>query len=246
MPEVLPGYIKITQAPSEYKTSRSTIMRRRDAARKNNDSAVYRNFILQTRDGDQVHEPSRQQVQQLTQEGKVPEWYVSRAWLAKEFDERVPDQHPTTEATSASSIDTAAELITQQYEERISDLKQQLKDMQEQYQTREDKLLDYAQADKQLFAKANENLTQVLALPGITEATKAQQGSTHQDTTLTVVDATTKPQTLEQKPPPNSKTQAKPSSKKSNTTNKKDPDKSATNPRRSWFARKLFGTRKIA
>src|SRR5688572_25584007 len=51
MPEVLPGFIKITDVPREYQTSRKTIERRRDKARDAGDAAVYRMFKLRTKDG---------------------------------------------------------------------------------------------------------------------------------------------------------------------------------------------------
>ena len=219
------------------------------------DKTIYRlidRITSEATHSDRHHvKPAPEEFAALKEQRKKIKYAISVELLAEKYGQPTAVQDTRSQSKQGTKQVNESTAINALYEQRIADLKEQLKqahqrekELKSESQARESKLLDYAQVDKQLFAKANENLTQVLALPGITEATKAQRGSTVQDTTSTVVVTTTKPQTLEQKPRPNSETQAKPSPKKSNTTNKKEPDKAATKPRRSWFARKLFGTRK--
>jgi len=172
MSDLVPGFVKVTDAGRQYKTSRSTLDRRREAARLSGNTKFDRVFRLRTKDGEVFERPSKEQVTQLTKEGRVPEWFVSRSWLAKEFGKRseeTKEEAPPQAAPQAP--DTSSELLAavrQQFEDRINDLKDQLQ--AERQEKRE--LMQYAQADKQMFAKAAQQLTQVLALPAINEANK--------------------------------------------------------------------------
>ncbi len=175
------SFITIGTAIEQFNTSRSTLDRRRETARKNEDANTYKNFVLRTKDRETHHQPTKQLILELNKAGKQPEWLVATAWLKTQFKER--DEAPThdpghdedhpPQVTPVTPRQPSSDVIGM-YEERIKELKELID------REREDKLklLELAQADKQLFAKANENLTQVLALPGITEATRARQGNT--------------------------------------------------------------------
>jgi hypothetical protein len=172
MPDLVPGFVKVTEAGIEYKTSRSTLDRRREAARTAGNAKFYRVFRLRAKNGEVFDRPSKEQVAQLTKAGRVPEWFVSRSWLAKEFGKR--DEEPQDEPAPQGAThepDRSSELsaaVRYQLEERIKDLKEQL----EVERQEKKELLQYAQADKQMFAQAAHQLTQVLALPAIAEANK--------------------------------------------------------------------------
>ena len=172
MSDLLGGFVKVTDAGREYKTSRSTLDRRREAARLGGNAKLHRVFRLRTKDGEVFDQPSKGQVAQLTKDGRVPEWFVSRNWLAKEFGKRADERNEETPGQGAlHELGESSALLTavrQQYEERIKDLKEQLTAEREQKK----ELLEYAQADKQMFASAAHQLTQVLALPAITAAAK--------------------------------------------------------------------------
>ncbi len=187
MPDLVPGFTKVTEAGREFKTSRSTLDRRREAARLSGNAKFHRVFRLRTKDGEVFDQPGKEQVARLTKEGRVPEWFVSRSWLAKEFGKRVEEPHEDPSAQGAAQTpDPSSALLAavrQQYEERINDLKDQL---QAERQEKKE-LLEYAQADKQMFAQAAHQLTQVLALPAIAEVDKnrtkqAVRGTAHEPT----------------------------------------------------------------
>ena len=177
MPEVIPGFVKLTDVKGEYDTSRKTVERRRDKARERADSRTYRMFRLRAKDGEIFNEPSLEEINRLTKEGRVPEWFVARSWLEKEFGkrpaegDRPPDRQPVQ--PSRQDVDTIIAIVTKHFEDRIADYKEQLAAAER----REQRLMEAAEKDKQRFANATAQLTQVLALPGITEATKAQQQS---------------------------------------------------------------------
>ncbi len=111
-------------------------------------------------------------MQQFIKNGMVPEWFVSKAWLRKEYGERKTgesaDAEPTSEkpAGNPAAGDSTIVALKQQYEERIIDLKQQLQHERDEKR----QLLQYAQNDKQLFGNAVSNLTKVLTLPGVAGA----------------------------------------------------------------------------
>ena len=186
MPDLVPGFIKVTEAGREYKTSRSTLDRRREVARSAGNAKFYRVFRLRSKDGEVFDQPSKEQVAQLTKEGRVPEWFVSRSWLAKEFGKRIEEAHDEPAAQGAPyESDQSSGLpaaMRQQYEERINDLKEQLS--AERQEKKE--LLQYAQADKQMFAQAAHQLTQVLALPAIAEANKNRNERAAQGTVMEI------------------------------------------------------------
>jgi len=240
------SFITIGAAVEQFKTSRSTLDRRREAARKNDDHNTYKNFILRTKDKENHHQPTKQLISDLNRAGKQPEWLVTTVWLKSQFKERdvAPSHDPShdeghpPQVTPVTPHQPTSDVIGM-YESRINDLKELLE------REREDKLklLELAQADKQLFAKANENLTQVLALPGITEATRAQQGSTVSPPASSVVDTTPKPEVITPKPRP--KSTAKPNTKQGTTTTeskpKKEPAQATADKSPSRFRRFLFG-----
>jgi len=192
MSEVIPGFVKITEIKGEYKTSRKTVERRRDRAREMGDSQVYRMFKLRAKDGEIFVEPTLDQVHQLRNEGRIPEWFVSRIWLDKEFGRRGEKGSPESDNRSTLTRDDVQRLVTTvetRYEAHISDLKEQLAAAQR----REELAMQYAQQDKQLFAKAAESLTKVLALPAIAEATKATQATPHDVITVNDRERGTRP-----------------------------------------------------
>ena len=245
MDKEIPGFIKITKAPAEYKTSRSTILRRRDHSRNVSDSDVYQHFIVQDAAGDQVKEPSKETVARLNKEGRAPQWFVSRAWLEAEFGKRQTDnERAKTGSQEKVTTSKPTSSIEEQYEARIKELKEQLEKAQQRedkLQQRELKLLEYAQADKAMFAKAAENLTQVLALPGITEATKAQnktgdspespgQGMVPSD----IVDTTPRVEHVKAKPKTNNPKQRNKSPAKTKQPAKEQPTTFAHRARR-WL-----------
>src|SRR5687768_7971487 len=102
-PESIPEFVKITDVKEEYQTSRKTVERRRDRAREAGDTAVYRMFRLRTKDGAVFTEPTVEQVNQLTKEGRVPEWFVARSWLENSFGKRADIQQKLSEPASTSS-----------------------------------------------------------------------------------------------------------------------------------------------
>jgi hypothetical protein len=173
MPDVIAGFIKVTEAEREYKTSRSTLDRRRDTARESGSAKLYRVFRLRAKDGEIFEQPPKEQVARLTKEGRVPEWYVSRSWLAKEFGKRANQESDAAGPASDRSADQGAGVV-RQLEERIKDLKEQLETVRQEKKD----LLQYAQADKQMFAQAAQQLTQVLALPAIAEANRNRTETT--------------------------------------------------------------------
>lgn len=174
MPKAPDGHIHIKHAAKLFSVSRSTLDRCRDRARREGDEPTYGMFVLRTKDGQRLRKPAKQRVEELIKEGRVPEWYVDKAWLRRQYGLRTEKpkegSHQPGDTTESS---TAHAALRQQYESRISDLKEQLVAAREEKKD----LLQYAQADKQMFAQAAQSLTQVLALPGIVEATKAKEGS---------------------------------------------------------------------
>ena len=174
MPDLIPGFVKITEVHREFNTSRKTVERRRDKAREVGNKAVYAAFRLRTRDGEILIEPTLQQVIDLRTAGRVPEWFVSRAWLAKTFGKRTGETSGQGarqgEPPSAPVNQPALDALRQQYEETIAMLREQLA------AEREDKreLLRYAQDDKQTFAGVAAQLARALpALEAINHAESA-------------------------------------------------------------------------
>lgn len=171
-PNELQGFLPIKKVAETFATSRSTVDRRRLKAFQQNDEETLRRFRLRTRDG-VIHElPTREQVQQFIKNGMVPEWFVSKAWLKKEYghreegESRDTGQQRGSDGLSATSADAVIDALKKQYEARIDDLKHEL--TQERQEKRQ--LLEYAQHDKQLFGSAVSNLTKVLTLPGMASA----------------------------------------------------------------------------
>src|ERR1051325_11737028 len=101
MSEAVPGFVRITEVRGEYKTSRKTVERRRDRARETGDSQLYRLFKLRTKDGEVFVEPTLDQVHRLRDEGRIPEWFVSRNWLDKEFGRRTGRVSQESDSRSA-------------------------------------------------------------------------------------------------------------------------------------------------
>lgn len=178
MPDLIPGFVKISDVGAEYKTSRKTVERRRDRARDTGDPKTFRMFRLRTKDGEAFTEPSVEQVNALTREGRVPEWFVARSWLEKEFGRREQGSESLAKDSSGPAVPPQVEpliaAIRQQYEERITDLKDQLAAAER----REQRIAESAERDKQRFATATTQLTQVLALPSIAAAKQAERDST--------------------------------------------------------------------
>jgi len=218
------GFVPIKQVARDFATSRSTVDRRRVKAQRAEDSATLRNFMLRTRDG-RIHEaPSPERVQQLIKSGQVPEWFVNRTWLKKEYGRRETGENPHSEQSESrreppAAGDEVVAALRRQFQERISDLKQQLQ--QEQAEKR--RLLEYAQADKQLFGSAVANLTKVLTLPGMAAAIET---ANHQlsDTATSTSRGETSPETT-----PNSQSSAKP---------KSSPGRQPSPKPRRWFRRR--------
>ncbi len=166
------GFVTVRNVAKYFQTSRSTIDRRRLKAQQGSDESVLKHFILRTRDG-LIHEsPTRDEVNRLIKEGMVPEWFVNKTWLLKEYGkreagEKVAGKDGTTDDKPAAAVDgSAITALKQQYEERIGDLKQELQNVREDNRL----LLEYAQKDKQLFGNAVSSLTKVLVLPGMAHA----------------------------------------------------------------------------
>jgi len=183
--------------------------------------------------------PTPEEILALKRQRKKIKYTIRLDLLNRRFTQPTDDQdtrQPTRQGTDRTPHFTATEEL---YDQRIADLKEQLKqagqrekDLKAEAKARENKLLDYAQADKQLFARAAESLTQVLALPGITEATNAQKSST-------IIDTTPKSDPVKQKPRTTTKPTPKPT-----TTKKKTPAKQPAINKRSALSRFWFGNKK--
>lgn len=163
-----------TDVATGYNTSRKTVERRRDKARKTGDTGTYRKFRLRTRDGEILTEPTLEQVKQLRAEGRVPEWFVSQSWLEQEFGKRGDEasrhgsgQSPRVDQAPGRLDETAVVTeLKQQYESQITMLREQLaaeKDEKRQ-------ILTYAQNDKEAFRIAVAELSR--AVPALHEIYK--------------------------------------------------------------------------
>lgn len=192
MPKTPAGFVYFKRAARQYNVSRSTLDRRRDKAREEDDSKTYECFLVRTRSGGLLRAPSKDQVDQLVKKGEAPHWYVSKAWLEKEYGLRKrPEQG--SEQSDPTNEDGDREILAalrEQYEARIADLKEQLAVAHvEKKEIRQE-----AHEDKRLFAKGLENMTHMAALPGIAEAARAQRGDA-------LVDAVRDPGPAEQTDP---------------------------------------------
>ena len=189
IPEIIPGYVRIADVGSDYRTSRKTVERRRDKARDRADAVVLRMFRLRAKDGEVFEKAAPELVQELTKEGRMPEWFVSRAWLEKSFGKRTPREGQEISKGESDTARQAIDELKQQYEARIGDLKEQLAAAER----RQEALLAHAERDKQRFADATNKLTQVLALPGIAEAAKAQHAVAPAETTTSTTQDSSRP-----------------------------------------------------
>eukprot|EP00913_Durusdinium_trenchii_P028518 g26746.t1 len=139
------------------------------SAQQGNDESVLQHFMLRTRDGKAHESPTRGDVNRLIKEGMVPEWFVSKEWLAKEYGEReTGESDDSKKSTSASEQENAREdsAVIAILNTQIDDLKKQVQQANEEKQ----RLLEYAQKDKEMFGLAVANLTKVLTLPGVASA----------------------------------------------------------------------------
>lgn len=93
MPSTSKDFISITRAAKDYPTSRRTIERKREKARKTGDSETLAAFIIRTKDGHEYESPSEELAHQLSKDGRQPETFVSREWLDSTFrqDQRQSD-----------------------------------------------------------------------------------------------------------------------------------------------------------
>lgn len=214
-----PSFVTISEAIDRYNVSKSTLDRRRAEAL---DEGSAEHFMLRTKDGNRHREPSKELVTKLNDNGRVPEWLISSSWLAAHFkpneeapiqtlrhDEGTPPQTPPVTPRQPTSN------VIELYEERIKELKEvsaQKDKLIERERDEKLKLLELAQADKQLFAKAAESLTQVLALPGIAAVNKGEPQPV-------VVNTRPNPELVKQKPRTASKPKA--TSKKNTSDAKK-------------------------
>lgn len=165
MPELVPGFVKISEVNKDFDTSRKSVERRRDKARQGGNAAVYRMFRLRTKDGEILIQPSLEQVKSLRAVGRVPEWFVSRSWLRKEFGERVGETsrqgtgHPKQPALAdAHAVVTVLEV-------QITDLKRDKVRLEEQLDNeRRDrsKLLELHDKDKQRLSERSREDRQLM------------------------------------------------------------------------------------
>ena len=88
MPPNLGDFIKLSQAPKHFQVSTKTLRRRRDQARKANDSSVLEHFIVVTKDGEIYPQPTAETVTNLVKKGRQPDWHVRHDWLRNEFASR--------------------------------------------------------------------------------------------------------------------------------------------------------------
>ena len=88
MPPNLGDHIKLSQAPKHFQVSTKTLRRRRDQARKTDDSSVLEHFIVVTKDGEIYPRPTAETVKKLVKEGRQPDWLVRHDWVRNEFGSR--------------------------------------------------------------------------------------------------------------------------------------------------------------
>lgn len=163
------GFVTVRNVAKYFNTSRSTIDRRRLKAQQGNDESVLQHFMLRTRDGNTHESPTREDVNRLIKEGMVPEWFVDKDWLAKEYGERrTVESDDSKKAASADESGSARDdsAVIALLNSQIDDLKKQIQQANEEKQ----RLLEYAQKDKEMFGLAVANLTKVLTLPGVANA----------------------------------------------------------------------------
>jgi len=223
-------FISITRAAKDYPTSRRTIERKREKARKAGDNETLDAFMIRTKDGHEYKAPNEQLAHQLSKDGRQPETFVSRDWLESTFrqHQRQPDasarQHDLSQrrprqgdgggVTGSDATDT--DPIT-------AALLNQLVKKDEQLQTQSELIKALTERQREsniLLSQFQKQLPQ-----------QAKQVSQ-------VVDTTPKPQPVTQKPRPKSKPKSTP------TQPKKEASKQSSAKQRSTIGRFFFGIKK--
>lgn len=200
-PDPLPGFVRITALHDEFNTSRKSVERRRDRARETGDAKVYKAFRLRTKDGEVFAEPSLEQVKNLRTAGRVPEWYVSRAWLTKEFGERVGETTGQGTRQSAGQPASVSDSVAVALQSQIVELrtdKQRLidqldKERQERTRINElhdrdkERLSERSREDRQLMGQLHQLMAKMeerLAVPAQTQPIDGkviEQGTARED-----------------------------------------------------------------
>lgn len=167
------AYLTIAEAIAKHGRSESSYRRLIRDVRRSGDA-----------DRRRMIRPSEEEIQQHRAQGMSYTYTIAEQLIEQELFGRKPQ--PRSQQRSSSSQEDQdqhrsewIERIEQRHQRELERMAKQLEAEKEEKR----ELLKYAQQDKQLFAKAAEQLTQVLALPGIAEATKAQNSSAVAGTT---------------------------------------------------------------
>ena len=220
------GFVKIKDVPKDFKTSRRTIERRRKQAYDNNDTATLRNFKIVTRDGDVHDQPAKELVNDLIKQGRMPEWFVARQWLTKHFpstDKYSETPPPNSKSKLSTEAGDSPAAVRHLYEERLADkedrnielqqrvqqLEDKLEKREQRFEEREKQLLDYSHQEKLILAEATKRLSEALALPAFSEASKFQQQDVQTTPRQTVINTTPKVEPKTEKPKQRKKSPAK-------------------------------------
>ena len=175
MADIPKGFIRVAAVGREYKTSRSTVDRRRAEADDEEYQELMKHFVLQTRDGVTHRDVSRNRSTELKKSGLQPMWFVSRAWLKKEYGRRGTGEESGGRQTEKPAVggpidnailDSIKKELAAQYEKRIEELKDQLV----LERSDKEKVRATAQEDKRIFAGAVATMGKVLELPGMADA----------------------------------------------------------------------------
>ena len=165
MPQLVPGFVKISEVNKDFNTSRKSVERRRDKARQGGNSGVYRMFRLRTKDGKIFIQPSLEKVKSLRAAGHVPEWFVSRSWLHKEFAERVGETSRQGTGHPKQPAPADAHAVVTVLEVQITDLKRDKVRLEEQldHERRDrSKLLELHDNDKQRLSERSREDRQLM------------------------------------------------------------------------------------
>ncbi len=156
------AFLTIAEAVKKYGKSEST----------------YRRLILDVRKGGDrrkriLIQPSEEEIKESRQSGQQYTYTIAEELIERDVLGKDPQlgSKPSAGETSAQQADLRGllEKMEQRHEKELSRMESQL--AAEKQEKKE--LLEYAHKDKELFAQAAQSLTQVLALPGIADATRA-------------------------------------------------------------------------
>ena len=138
----------------------------------------YRRLIKEVRQSDDARrrrliKPSEAEIKAFRAKGQPYSYSISEDLIEEELLGAKLEQgsEPVGEdQVSRKFVDEMMSKMEQRHDKEVARLERQL----DAERVGKAELLKYAQHDKELLAKAAESLTQVLALPGIAEATRAQ------------------------------------------------------------------------